>query len=431
MFKNKFLQIFLFFIFLIISLILLKKFNKYYSKNDFAKIIILIILAINFFFGFIKKKFSKTSLIFFSYFLIIIYSVNGLLVYFDLQNLPEKQKEKILSKKNIKYDKRKILEVVKDERILGKDIYPHVVPREFLKQNRDEIPLTPLPNTLFVSCNEFGEWKYIRTDKLGFNNKEFLNSFDILLMGDSFAEGSCVKQEYEPASLFQNNHQLKTYNMGVSGNGPLLSLALAHEIKLITEFDYIVWFIFDNDFYDLGIEINSNYLKKYLDKDFVSHNYFSQIKSNTDFQKNYIEENLNSFKSGFSLKESILELKPLIYRINKLISQKEPEDSIGYDKGMFEKIFNKIVYLYPDKKIFVVYLPETTCFKKRSTECSQRFNEISSLSDKIIYLNFFEYLENNFQNYKEIYALGQDRAHFSPTGYNQLVKFIYNKIQSY
>ena len=60
-----------------------------------------------------------------------------MLIYFDLQNLPEKQKEKILSKKNIKFDKRKILEVVKDERILGKDIYPHVVPREFLKQNKD------------------------------------------------------------------------------------------------------------------------------------------------------------------------------------------------------------------------------------------------------------------------------------------------------
>ena len=250
-------------------------------------------------------------------------------------------------------------------------------------------------------------------------------------MGDSFAEGSCVKQEYEPANIFENNHQLKTYTMGVSGNGPLISLALAHEIKLITEFDYIVWMIFDNDFYDLGIEMNSNYLKKYLNKDFVSHNYFSLIESNIDFQKNYIEENLSSFKTGFSLKESIFELKPLIYRINKLISQKEPEDAMEYDKDIFKQIFNKIVYLYPEKKIFVVYLPETTCFEKRPTECSQRFNEISKLSDKIIYLNFFEYLKNNFKNHKEMYALGQDRAHFSPIGYNQLVKFINNKIQKH
>ena len=431
MIKSKFTQIFLFFIFLVLSLILFKKFNKYYSKNDFAKILILSILIINFFFGFIKKKFSKISLIFFCYFILIIYSVNGLLVYFDIQNLPEKKKEKILNQKNIKFDKRKILEVVREERTQGKDIYPHVVPREFLKQNRETIPLTSLPNTLFVSCNEFGEWKYIKTDEFGLNNKNFLNSFNILLLGDSFAEGSCVDQEYEPVNLFEKNHELKTYSMGISGNGPLISLALAHEIKLFAEFDFIVWLIFDNDFYDINIEMNSNYLKNYLNKNFVSNNYFSEINNNTDFQKSYIEKNLKSFKKGFSLKESILELKPLIYRINKSISRKEPEDTIKYDKNIFKMIFDKIVYLYPEKKIFVVYLPETSCFKIRPTECSQRFTEISSLSDEIIFLNFFEYLKNNFKDYKTMYALGQDRAHFSPTGYNQLVKFIYNKILNY
>ena len=43
----------------------------------------------------------------------------------------------------------------------------------------------------------------IKTDKFGLNNKNFLRSFDLLLMGDSFAEGSCVNQEYEPANLLK------------------------------------------------------------------------------------------------------------------------------------------------------------------------------------------------------------------------------------
>ena len=429
MIKNRILQIFLFLIFLAISLIIFKKFNKYYSQNDFAKIIILVLLAINFFFGFAIKKFSKLSLIFLSYFLLIIYSVNSLLVYFDVQNTPKKQIEKILNKRGETFDKRTILEVVKEERLLGKDIYPYVVPREFLKLNKEKIPLTPIPNTLFVSCNEYGTWKNIKTDKYGFNNKKFLDSFDVLLMGDSFAEGSCVKQEYEPANLFEKNHQLKTYNIGISGNGPLISLALAHEIKLITEFDYIVWFIFDNDFYDLGLEKNSNYLINYLNTDFESNNYFSKIQNETDYQKKYIEDNLESFKSGFSLKESILELKPLINRINKLINQKALEDAIKYDKNIFKKIFDKARYLYPEKKIFVVYLPETTCFMNRSEECNQRFNEISSFSENIIYLNFFQYLKDNIKNYEEMYALGLNRAHFSPAGYNTLIEFIYKNIQ--
>lgn len=429
MIKNRILQIFLFLIFLAISLIIFKKFNKYYSQNDFAKIIILVLLAINFFFGFAIKKFSKLSLIFLSYFLLIIYSVNSLLVYFDLQNTPKKQIEKILNKRGETFDKRTILEVVKEERLLGKDIYPYVVPREFLKLDKEKIPLTPIPNTLFVSCNEYGTWKNIKTDKYGFNNKKFLDSFDVLLMGDSFAEGSCVKQEYEPANLFEKNHQLKTYNIGISGNGPLISLALAHEIKLITEFDYIIWFIFDNDFYDLGLEKNSKYLINYLNTNFESNNYFSKIQNETGYKKKYIEDNLENFKSGFSLSESILELKPLINRMNKLINQKELEDTIKYDKDIFKKIFDKVSYLYPEKKIFVVYLPETTCFKNRSEECNQRFNEISSFSENIIYLNFFQYLKDNIKNYREMYALGLDRSHFSPVGYNTLIEFIYENIK--
>tara|TARA_B100000214_G_scaffold373831_1_gene355031 strand:+ start:3640 stop:3945 length:306 start_codon:yes stop_codon:yes gene_type:complete len=81
------------------------------------------------------------------------------------------------------------------------------------------------------------------------------------------------------------------------------------------------------------------------------------------------------------------------------------------------------------KKIFVVYLPETTCFKNRSEECNQRFNEISSFSENIIYLNFFQYLKDNIKNYEEMYALGLNRAHFSPAGYNTLIEFIYKNIQ--
>ncbi len=85
--------------------------------------------------------------------------------------------------------------------------------------------------------------------------------------------------------------------------------------------------------------------------------------------------------------------------------------------------------MYPEKKIFVVYLPETTCFKYRSIECSQRFDEMKSFSDKIIFLNFFDHVKKNFKDYKKIYALGMDRSHFSHEGYVELVKFIYNTIQ--
>ena len=429
MFKNRFSQIITFFLFLIITIILFKKFNKYYSQNDFAKVLILFILLINFFLGFLIRNFTKISLIFFGYFILTLYSVNGLLLFFDIQNTPQKKIEKVLEKENKTFDKRSIIEVVKDERSKDVEIYPHVVPREFLKKNLKKIPLTPMANTLFVSCNEFGEWKKIKTDKLGLNNYKFIDRFDILLMGDSFAEGSCVNQSDEPAYLLNQNYNLKTYNIGISGNGPLLSLALAHEIKTLADFHTIVWFIFDNDFYDLNLEIQSNYLKNYLDNDYEDSMYFQNIDSIDNFQKKYIEDNLESFKKGFSLKESFFELKAVISRLNKLIQQKNPEDTFVFQKAFFEKIFKKLIYIFPEKRIYVVYLPETTCFTYRALECSKRFEELSRTSNNLSFLNFYEYLKNNNDEYKKMYALGQDRAHFSPLGYNKLVEFIFSEIQ--
>jgi len=159
-------------------------------------------------------------------------------------------------------------------------------------------------------------------------------------------------------------------------------------------------------------------------------NYFSKIEIQNNIQKKYIENNLESFKTGFSLKESLLELKPLIYRINKLINKKGNEDLIYYNKKDFKKIFDKIHYLYKDKKIFVVYLPETTCFNNRSKECTRRFDELKNLSNEIIFLNFYEFLKKNVNDYKKMYALEQDRAHFSDLGYKYLVEFVNNSIEN-
>ena len=429
MLKNRFSQIIAFFLFLIITIIVIKKFNKYYSQNDIAKILILFILLLNFLLGFLIRKFTKISFVFFGYFVLTLYSVNSLILIFNIQNTPQKKIEKLLKKENKTFDKRSLIEVVKDERSKGLDIYPHVVPREFLKKNKKKIPLTPMSNTLFVSCNEFGEWKKFKTDKLGLNNEKFINKFDILLMGDSFAEGSCVNQSDEPANLLNQKYNLKTYNIGISGNGPLLSLALAHEIKPLTDFHSIVWFIYDNDFYDLNLEIQSKFLISFLKEDYENSRYFLNIDEANKFQKKYINNNLESLDRGFSFKESFFELKAIISRINMLIYQKNPKDNFVSQKELFKSMFEKLIYIYPKKDIYVVYLPETTCFTRRSSQCSKRFEELRDTSNNLNFLNFYEHLKNNNDEFKKMYALGQDRAHFSPLGYNRLIKFIFNEIQ--
>ena len=428
-FKDKLLRYLLFFLFIFITLILIKKFNKYLNQNDIAKISILVILSSIAFFGTLSQKLARINATLLVYFILILYVTNSLLVYVDYNSSQKKNIEKIVKKNREKFDQRKLIEVVEEERSLGNEMYPYVVPREFLKTNHNSfLPLTPMPNKEFISCNEFGIWKKIKTDKLGFNNQTSLNFFDILLMGDSFAEGSCVNEPFEPTQLFKRHFNKNAYTIGISGNGPFLSLALSHEVKNLLEFEYIVWLIYDNDFYDVEIESKSDYLLKYLEKNFIGNNYFSNLDRSIDYQKTYINKNLSSFKTGYSLKESLLELKALIHKINRVLNPKKATQNFNYSSKYFQKIFDKLYNLYPNKKIFAVYLPETSCFEFRSEECAKRFLHLENSSSKIKFLNFYEFIKNKDIDYLDMYALGQKYSHFSEEGYTELIKFINNKI---
>ena len=75
-------------------------------------------------------------------------------------------------------------------------------------------------------------------------------------------------------------------------------------------------------------------------------------------------------------------------------------------------------------------MPETTCFNNRSKKCKIRFDELKNLSNEITFLNFYEFINKNIDDYKKMYALGQDRAHFSNLGYKYLVEFVNNSIEN-
>ena len=124
----------------------------------------------------------------------------------------------------------------------------------------------------------------------------------------------------------------------------------------------------------------------------------------------------------------MLELKPLIYKINGLIVKYNIKENYNYNSKKFKKAFDKITHIYHDKKIFVVYLPETSCFQFRSEECKKRFDHLKNSSEKITFLSFYDFVINQKKDYKKMYALGQDGSHFSTDGYSALIKFIDNKI---
>lgn len=425
--KKKIYRIVSSFLFIITFFILIKKYNHYIDTENYTKLILILITCVNFFFGTILKNFYKKSLIFFFYFIIIIYSTNALFVYYDIKNSPQKRLQNKFKELNIKYDKRKLLDVVNEERVKNTNIYPYVVPREFLDKNTSKnLILTPMPNINYIACNEYGNWKIFKTDELGFNNKSLLLKFDILLMGDSFAEGSCVKSHYEPVNILKKMNT-SAYSIGLSGNGLLLSLALAHEIKSKLEFTKIVWLVYDNDFQDILIEQKSKELIKYIDRDYEGNMYFSHIGEIASYQKKFINNNLESFKKKYSIKESLIELKAIMNRLNSFISFKK-EVNYYKQQNIFKKIFLKIKKIYPKKDIFIVYLPESSCFHIRVNDCEIRAEILKNANLDLKFLNFFDFARKNITDYKSLYALNQENLHFSPLGYEFLVKFILKEI---
>ena len=170
--------------------------------------------------------------IFFFKFLNVFFSL--LIAFFAIElilnNKTHKNSLKI-NKKN--FDKRTVNEVYKENLEKGKRIFPWMGPT-VLNQIDSLYPLSGVSNIDTIFCNEVGEWKIYKSDKYGFNNKNtnYEKDIEILIIGDSFAEGSCV--DYE--NSFQGNFSKKGFNsisLGKGGNDTLLSFATLKEYMKI------------------------------------------------------------------------------------------------------------------------------------------------------------------------------------------------------
>ena len=144
-----------------------------------------------------------------------------------------------IKNKSDEFDGRDIFQFIEDNRAERKIILPYLTPREFLIKNENFMLVSAASNKNYAQCNESGNWKIIKTDDFGFNNNLIIDKYDILLAGDSFADGTCVAKNNEIANKLIAN-DFSTYTVGFAGNGPLLSLASIIEISTYFEFKNLV-----------------------------------------------------------------------------------------------------------------------------------------------------------------------------------------------
>ena len=220
----------------------------------------------------------------FIYTIIIIYSLEVLLFF----SIPDEQKSmvqikkeriKIAKNKNLKYDLRSPEQFYLDQKKINNNLAPvflyakHFSSFKVFKEanaNKKIIPFRGPINQNSISCAEDLNYKIIENDKYGFknSNKNYEKKINTILLGDSYAEGLCVKNENDIAGNLKKN-KINTINFGVTGTGPLVSLAILREFGSDLKPKNIFYLYFEgNDLDDLNYEKNETNLKNYLNPNY-------------------------------------------------------------------------------------------------------------------------------------------------------------------
>ena len=241
----------------------------------------------------ILKNFSLLGLsIIFSLSIVEIFLSSLKSYQFDLRGLENK---KILNnhieKKNLSFDKRTLLEVYKDLK-RKKNYFPKVTPS--IKFD-NILTFANISNSQIIACNEIGKYTIWKSDRYGFRNRDELwekEKLDIILLGDSFTNGSCVESNQNISGNLIKNHSKKIINLGISGTGPLDQYAILKEYTKNLNAKYLILIFYEgNDYRSLNLTKKMQpILYKYLENDGFSQNLISKQKIIDENLKNLINQ---------------------------------------------------------------------------------------------------------------------------------------------
>ena len=275
----------------------------YYFQYYIISVFIFFISLLTFF---LNKKMNK--LIFFISIALFfsIYTLEIYLVFDDLEKIKKKNisfddyKLKEYKKKYDKeFDLRDKYEFYNDEKTNHSNLKTYIPPRDFISDTDLKIfPLSGISKVDTILCNENGYYPIFKSDRYGFRNPDLLweeKTIDILIIGESYFAGACVKDENTIVGNLRNLfEEKKIINLSYIGNGPLIQYATLVEFIKLTKPKKILWtYREDRDLYYLSYEKRNKILFNYLSDE--------KFKQNVVFNQDLIDKiNEKKFQSNLS-----------------------------------------------------------------------------------------------------------------------------------
>ena len=375
-----------------------------------------------------------------TYYIIIILSLITSLYLFESYSLYKETVKKYndlnkkiklyKSNKNLDYDIRNKREIYEDELKIN-NVSMSVSPKSFfLGENSEIIPFSGFSNIKTIDCNENGYYSIFKSDRFGFNNPdhEWSNTeIEYFLVGDSFTFGSCVNRPYDIASVLRKITNKTVLNLGQGGNGPLIEYATLREY-LNPKVKNIIWIYFSNDLTtDLGEEIKSKILIRYLEDDNFSQNL---INRQDEINKLVFKRIQNKYKktnnNNYNKITNFIKLTNL-----RNIIKKSSQKSKAEEKKILEK-FNlilkrtKIISKQNESNLYFVYIPSYNHLVNNIED--KWYAEVKDIIHELNIPMIEIYNELiKFPYPKDLFALKMPN-HYNIEGYRRIANIIHNEI---
>jgi hypothetical protein len=392
---------------------------------------------------FLNKK-KKLVIIYFSTSIIfILYFYETIRFYAPAIN--ESKIMKLINNENKiepKINKDSKINIINELKISkGIDVVPSVFPQALINKNLDLFPLGGVSNTTTVFCKEGKEYSIYTSDRYGFNNSDDAwdkKSLSWFLVGDSFTQGSCVKQEENFASQILNITKKGAVSVGMSGNGPLIELATVREYATHIKPEIVLWIYFErNDLEDLKKEKSDFLLMKYMNEDFSQNLYFKQ--KNVDKK---LKESILKAEREYKNKKLLKNKKIKSYNaFQKIIRLQILRDKMALDRGLdfgVDPLFEKIISQAKSDinrwggKLYFVYLPDKERYTSNKAH-DDNYLKRGTVIELIENLNIpvIDVHKDFFMKQNDPLSFYAHRiyGHFNPEGYKKISEFIVEKIK--